>query len=725
MANEELKREIQIALNNKTLGRTLGTFCETYPAKREKSYVGVDFEDTRENIKRVKSYAADHVDEMIEEFTENCTKRGGHVFHAKSNDEAIKYIQDLVKEKGVKSIVKSKSMASEELHFNKVLGEQGVQVQETDLGEFIIALEGNTPVHMVMPALHLNKEQVADLFTDYTKVKNEPVISEEVKTARKVMREKFTHADMGVSGANVAVAETGTVFTMTNEGNGRMVGTLPPIHLYIFGIEKFVKSLTDARWIFKALPRNGTGQRITSYISMYTGATEVTKNKETDEKGLKDFYCVILDEPGRRAILADKDFREIFNCIRCGACLDVCPAFALLGGHVYGSNVYTGGIGTLLTHFLVSEKRAEQIQNICLQCGRCKEVCGGGLHIPEMILRLREESMEKNPNPTYKFALDAVSDRKLFHSMLRIASVAQNPFINEKSTGGKPKPMIRHLPMFLSGLTEGRSFPTIAQVPFRDIFPTIRQDVAEPKGKIGFFTGCLLDFVYTDIATAVVKDLNSIGYLVDMPMDQSCCGAPATYMGDRENAKKVAKMNIEAMHAEDYDYIVSACPTCTDQLREYKDMFEDDPEMKARAEELSEKSYDFCKLFHMLGGLQDAGDGKEINVTYHDSCHLKRSLGVYKEQRELLEHTKGVKLTEMVESDNCCGFGGSYSIKFPEVSAPILDRKIKHIEDTGADCVVVDCPGCMMQIKGGLDARDDNIDVKHTALLIAEKRGLM
>ena len=718
MASLELKQEIQEALKNQTLSRTLGTFCATYPAKREKSYAGVDFESTRDSIKKVKSYAADHIDEMIDDFTKNCTARGGHVFHAKSGEEAMEYIRNLVKEKGVKTIVKSKSMASEEIHMNHVLGDDGVQVQETDLGEFIIALEGNTPVHMVMPALHLNKEQVADYFTEYTKEKNEPIIAEEVKTARKIMRDKFIHADMGVSGANVAVADTGTVFTMSNEGNGRMVGTLPKIHLYVFGIEKFVKSLSDARYIFKALPRNGTGQRITSYISMYTGASEVTVDKDTDEKAKKEFYAVILDDPGRRAILADPDFREVYNCIRCGACLDVCPAFALLGGHVYGSKVYTGGIGTILTHFLVSEERADEIQNICLQCGRCKEVCGGGLHIPEMIMKLRERSYEANPNPVYKFALDAVSDRKLFHSMLRIASVAQAPFT--KGTN-----FIRHLPMFLSGMTEGRSLMSIAPVPFRDIFPTIQQKVENPKGKIAMFTGCLLDFAYVDIAKAVIADLNSIGYIVDMPMGQSCCGAPATFMGDRENAKKTAELNVEAMHAEDYDYVVSACPTCTHQLRVYKDFFEEGSDMYKKAEELGSKTFDFCKLFYDLGGLAEEGDETPVTITYHDSCHLKRELGVFKEQRELLKATKGINLVEMEESDVCCGFGGTYSIKLPEVAAPILAKKISHIQDTGASVVAVDCPGCLMQIRGGMDAHGLPTEVKHTAVIIAEKRGLI
>jgi len=718
MATDRLKLEIKQALDNATLGKTLGNFCRTYPDRRINSYAGVDFESNRESLKQVKSEAADHVDELLEMFTKNCTARGGNVFHAHSDKEASDYIRKLCKDLGIKSVVKSKSMASEEIGINHLLIEDGVKCDETDLGEFIIALDGSTPVHMVMPALYLNKEQVADLFNANTDIESKPVIAEEVKVARKVMREKFLAADMGMSGANVAIAETGTVFTMTNEGNGRMVGTLPKTHVYVFGIEKFLRKIADARFIFKALPRNGCCQRITSYISMYTGASQVTLDKENDVVGPKNFYCVILDDPGRRKILADPDFRQIFNCIRCGACLDVCPAFALVGGHVFGSKVYTGGIGTLLTNFLISGERAKQIQNICLQCGRCKEVCASGLQIPEMIMSLREKELKENPNKVKKFALDAVTDRTLFHSMLKIASAAQGIVT-------KGQPMIRHLPMFLSGLTEGRSFPSIATVPFREIFPTIKQDVPEPKGKIALFTGCLLDFVYTDLARDVILDLNSIGYVVDMPMGQACCGCPATSMGDTENAVKEAEINIEGMHAEDYDYIVSACPSCTHQLRLYETFFEEGTDMYRRAKELSEKSYDFCKLFYMLGGLADEGDGVPVKLTYHDSCHLKRSLNVYEEQRELLKHTKGVEFVEMNDHDQCCGFGGSYSIMYPEISAPILDNKIKNIQESGADVVAVDCPGCMMQIRGGLDARDLPIKVKHTAEIIAEKRGLV
>lgn len=240
------------------------------------------------------------------------------------------------------------------------------------------------------------------------------------------------------------------------------------------------------------------------------------------------------------------------------------------------------------------------------------------------------------------------------------------------------------------------------------------------------FAGCLLDFMYTDLARAVIANMNSIGYKVEFPLDQACCGCPASSMGDLEDARKEAELNIEGLDAEKYDYVVSACPSCTHQLKIYPTFFEEESPMHNRAVELANKSFDFCKLFYDLGGLADVGDEKEMKVTYHDSCHLKRSLHVSEEQRELLKHTKGIEFMEMEDCDNCCGFGGSYSIMYPEISAPILENKIQHIKESGADVVAVDCPGCMMQIKGGLDSRDINdIKVKHTAEIIAEKRGLL
>jgi len=717
-ANDKLNQEVKIALANITLNKTLGKMCGDYPAKRAKANIGIDFEANKEKLVAAKEDAANNVDEMIELFTKNATARGAKVFRAKSNQEAMDFILKFCEDRNAKLVVKSKSMASEEIHMNEVLEDHGIDVFGADLGDFILQLDHNTPMHLVLPALYLNRDQVGDLFTDFQKHEVSHKIEDETKEARKIMRDKFIRCDVGFSGSNCAIAETGTVCTMTNEGNGRMVATLPTHHLYLFGIEKFVRRFKDAEYVFRVLPRNGTGQRITAYLSMYTGTNQVVMDKETDKKADKEFQIVILDTPERRSVLADPDFRKVFNCIRCGGCQDMCPAFALVGGHAFGSRVYGGGIGVMLTQFLIDPVRADAIQNICLQCGRCLDVCPVGMPIPDMIMILRERKAKANPSSVQRFAIETVNNRKLFHSMLRIASVAQSPFT-------KGEPMIRHLPMFLSNLTVGRSLPAVAPVPFRDIFPTIVQNVKEPKGKIAIFAGCLLDFVYTDLARDVVLDLNSIGYVVDMPMDQGCCGSPAITMGDPDNAVEAARNNIEAMHAEDYDYIVSACPSCTEELRKYETFFEEGTEEYKKAKELSEKSYDFCKLFYMLGGLQDSGNDTPMKITYHDSCHLSRALGVTEEQRALLTHTNGVELTEMFEHDNCCGFGGAYCIQYPEISQKILEKKINNIKDTGADYVIVDCPGCMMQITGGVDAAGLPVKVKHTAQVIAEKRGLV
>jgi len=713
MANTEFKEKIEQALENSTLRGALGRFGEFYLAAREKVYEGYDFEQLRDKVAEAKAYAASHLDEMLEQFEKAATGRGAKVFRARTGEDAKRYIIELALQSGVKKIVKSKSMASEEIHLNEALIAQGINVQETDLGEWILQLCGQTPSHMVMPALHMTKEQVADVFTDHLGRLNDPDITSLVKTAREELRSKFLEADMGISGANAAVAETGTLMLVTNEGNARLTSTLPRIHVFLVGIEKLVPRFGDLLHILQTLPRNATAQAITSYVTMVTGSTPVYMPDGTVRD--KEVHIILMDN-GRRAMYADPKFKKTFQCIRCAACLNVCPAYQLVGGHVYG-HIYTGGIGTILTAFLNAEKFAENPQNLCLQCGKCAEVCPGRLDIPDMLLELRTRFAKRKGLPaTQKFALDIVANRRLFHSLLRVAAKAQKPLTKGTS-------VIRHLPLFLSGLTENRSLPAIAEVPFRDIFKKLPQRLPEgmtkPKGTVAFYAGCLVDFVYPHIGEGVIKALNDKGYKVIFPEGQSCCGAPATYMGDSHNAKKSAMINIEALNAESVDYVVSACPTCTHALKDsYLELLGDDPYWQARSEVLNRKTRDFSKLLQELGGLEPGGDGQGLKVTYHDSCHLKRKMGVYKEPREHLSSIKGLNLVEMKESDRCCGFAGSYSLKFPEISAPILERKLKHIEDSQADIVAVDCPGCLMQISGGLDQKDSQVKVMHTAELL-------
>lgn len=721
MPDSVFKEKIARTLANRTLRGALGRFGDSYLTAREKAYKGYDFEDLRNHVSDVKAYAALHLDEMLNRFEEKALERGAKVFRAHDAAAACQYIVQLALDQGVKTIVKSKSMASEEIHLNKVLLSGGIDVQETDLGEWIIQLAGQRPSHMVMPAIHMTKEEVADVFTDNLDRPTEPDIPVLVKTARGELRQKFLAADMGISGANMAIAESGTLVMMTNEGNGRLTATLPRLHVFLVGIEKLVPTLADALYILQTLPRSATAQKITSYVTMITGPTPVYyPDGRLDNK---EFHIVLLDN-GRRQMYTDEKFKKTFQCIRCASCLNVCPVFQLVGGHVYG-HIYTGGIGTILTAFLNSESDAADPQNLCLQCGKCAEVCPGKLDIPEMILEIRNRLGEKKGLPfTQKFALDVVSNRRLFHSLLKIAAKAQKPLT-------KGQPVIRHLPLFLSGLTEKRSLPTIAKRSFRDIFPTIKQEVHQAKGSIAFFAGCLTDFVYPQIGEGMIKIFNQKGYKVIFPSGQSCCGAPAVYMGDRENARKSALINIKALKADEVDYVVSVCPTCTHALRNSFPELLQGTEWEEMARTLSEKALDFSLLLAKIGGIKsgDKNSGEEImgekgveralKVTYHDSCHLKRKMGVYIEPRTHLQSLMNIELIEMEESDRCCGFAGSYSIKFPELAQPILERKLANIEKSGVQMVAVDCPGCLLQLAGGLDSKGLAIIVKHTAEILA------
>jgi len=707
--NRQYKQRIDQALATPKLQEALHRFADAYVVARQNAFAGLDFEALRSGIAASKDEVRENHAKYLAEFTHNAEAAGATVFFARTAEDANDYIANLAKARGVKLAVKSKSMASEEIHLNKALEQAGVKALETDLGEWIIQLAGQRPSHMVMPAIHMFKEEVAELFGKVTGREEPAEIEHLVRVAREQLRQGYLDADMGISGANIAVAETGGIALVTNEGNARLVTTLPKIHVALVGAEKLVPRLEDAARILQVLPKNATGQLLTSYVTWITGAVPCGETE-------KELHIVLLDN-GRSALADSPHCRDALRCIKCGACANVCPVYQTVGGHVFG-HIYISAIGIILTAFFHGLDKAAEIVRACIGCRACVTVCPSQIDLESIILHLREvvgdeEGIGAGKTLVFK---KVMRNRKLFHTLIRAASLLQKPVTKGERT-------IRHLPMFFSSLTEWRTLPAIAEKPLRDIFDSIPQKVEKPRYRVAFFGGCANDFLYPELGRDLVKVMNYLGVEVFYPQEQSCCGIPALYSGDRETAVELAEQNVSAMLAGNPDYVLTTCPTCSMALqRDFVDHLRDNPVWAEKAERLSSITMDAAKFIADVLDAADAfkGMADPVKVTYHDSCHLKRGAGVWEQPRALLA-ASGREVVEMAHADRCCGFGGSYSFtSHPNIARNILADKVADIEKTGAACVAMDCPGCMMQIRGGLEKQSTAIRAAHTIELLAE-----
>lgn len=703
------QQRVTEALATPRLQDALHRFADAYLLSREAAFAGHDFEALRRTIAAMKDDVRENRAAYLAEFTRNAEAAGATVYLARTAQDANGYIVELARRRGVRLAVKSKSMASEETHLNQALNAAGIDTLETDLGEWIIQLAGQRPSHMVMPAIHMFRQEVAELFGKVTGREEPAEIPHLVQVAREQLRQGYLDAGMGISGANLAVAETGGLVLITNEGNARLVTTLPPIHVALVGIDKLVPTLEDAQQIIDVLPKNATGQLITSYVSWIRGAVPCGD-------GRKELHIVLLDN-GRSALADSPHCRDALRCIKCGACANVCPVYQTVGGHVFG-HVYISAIGIILTAFFHGLDNAAELVRACIGCRSCVTVCPSGIDLESIILHLREVLGDREGVGAGKALVfqRILRNRALFHTMIRAASLLQKPVTRGERT-------IRHLPLFFSGLTEWRSLPAIADQALRDQWPKLPQQVAKPRYRVAFFAGCLNDFVYPELGRDLVKVLNHLGVEVTFPAEQNCCGVPALYSGDRETATVLAEQNVTALLEGQPDFVVTTCPTCTMALqRDFQELLRDRPEWAARAAELAARTFDISRFIveKLDGGAELPGLAAPEKVTYHDSCHLKRGAGVWREPRQLLAGS-GREVVEMAHSDRCCGFGGSYSFtSHPEIARRILADKIADIHRSGAACVAMDCPGCLMQIHGGLDKQDKRVRAAHTISLLAE-----
>ncbi len=438
------------ALQDPTLQAALARARDGFVLKRARALEALpELERMRAEAQALKDGVLSHLDQYLEAYEAQVLRRGGQVHWAPTGEDAWRIVVALCRDAGARRIAKGKSMVSEEVGLNRALEQAGLEVAETDLGEYIIQLAGETPSHIIAPAVHKTREQIARLFQQHHGYQT-PLngVAELVADARRVLRERFLSAEVGITGANFLVAETGSSFIVTNEGNGDLCSTLPRVHIVIAGIEKVVPTLEDATALLRLLGRSATGQTLTSYTTLSTGP-----RRAGDPDGPEAYHVVLVDN-GRSALLGTP-FQPILRCIRCGACLNHCPVYAAVGGHAYQA-VYPGPMGAVLTPLISDREGAADLPHACTLNGRCQAVCPVRIPLPDLLREHREHQFRQGLTPSsQRWALGLwaglARHPRLYQALTRLV-------IGVLGWAGRRAGAFRHLPL-LGNWTAGRDLP--------------------------------------------------------------------------------------------------------------------------------------------------------------------------------------------------------------------------------------------------------------------------
>ncbi|HZU14809.1 MAG TPA: LUD domain-containing protein [Chloroflexota bacterium] len=696
----------QASIADAQLRRNLVAFQRRWEQQRtldlERS--DIDFAAERDHLAEVKNAVVAGLPTYVDRFTEALQTAGGTVHRAADAAEAIGIVVRLARGRGIDRVIKSKSMVSEEIGLNAGLEAAGLHVVETDLGEWLVQLAGERPSHIIGPALHMNRYQTAEIIARQAgQAVSGDDIAAQVGVVRGLLRAQFLAGQMGISGANVLVADTGTIGLVTNEGNAELVTTIPRIHVVLAGVEKLVPTLDDAAAVIRLLVPSATGQLVTSYVSWITGPPDPDS----------ELHVILLDN-GRTLMRETPLINEALRCIRCGACSNICPSYGVVGGHVFGY-VYSGAIGLVNTPFHHGLEADAGPQSLCVQCNACQTVCPVDIPLPAQILDNRARvAREIGHSLPERLALEIWSRPSVFRALARATSVAQRPF--------KVGEFLR--PPRLDAQTSWRLPPALAGRPFRD--RAVRSGpVSGPLGKIlagmriAYFVQCLTDWLYPEMGEAIVATLQALGAEVVFPRVQHCCGLPASDGGEPAMARRMARQTIAAL--EGFDWIVSGATSCVIAIKGYPDLFEAGPGWHERARQVASHTYDFTTFLLEIAQLPAGTLAMSGEATYHYFCQSYNVLGFREGPLRLLSEVCGLTLTPLPEANWCCGFGGVVSFEHPELSAGILERKLRNLDETGASLLVTDNPGCIMQLRGGIAASRRRVQVKHTAEIVAER----
>ncbi len=467
MASLNFYSRVDDALGNRSLGRAMANATTRLVAARQAGIATLPNADAvRDHARLIRAHTVARLDHYLRQFEAAVQARGGHVHWAENADQAVKIVAEIAAQHQVKTAVKSKSMVSEEIELNAALAAAGVDVLETDLGEFVVQIDGDHPSHIVGPIIHKSRQDVANSFRTHLGATEADLVDvpQMAAFARRTLRVGFMRADMGISGGNFGVAETGSLCICTNEGNGRLTTTVPRVHVALMGIERLVPTLADLGVMLQVLGRSATGQKLTVYTNIITGPCrrDVQESEQGESDGPEHLHIVLVDN-GRSQLLGG-ELAEILYCIRCGACLNACPVYQQIGGHAYGS-VYPGPVGAVLTPGLRGLAAWHDLPQASSLCGACREICPVRIDIPRMLLSLRDQSTALGLSPAW-----ATSGLWLFRQvavrprLFRAAQAVARRVTRSIARDG----WIRRLPAHLSRWTRQRDFPAFAERTFMD-----------------------------------------------------------------------------------------------------------------------------------------------------------------------------------------------------------------------------------------------------------------
>jgi L-lactate dehydrogenase complex protein LldF len=699
----ELTQEIRSDLKNKAASQKLWTAMERGRANRAATIqsLGLDLEEFKEASRSIKLDASASRAALVDQFINKIRANGGEVFVARKGDEAIEYIAKVCKRAEATTLVKTKSLTSEEIELNHGLERLGIKAIETDLGELVCQVAGEKPSHLVFPAIHKSAKDIADLFSkEYgEQISEDP--SDILSHIRAHLRSVFLGAKVGVTGANVGIAESGTIIIETNEGNGRLVTSIPKIHVVIIGMEKIVAKWSDAPALIQAHPISATGQLLTVYVSMISSHVPLAGQSEG-----REYHVIILDN-GRTKMQEDPWFSDALNCIRCGACMNICPTYGIVGGHTFGY-IYPGPIGIPWTANVHGVDKAA-FANLCISCGLCKEICPVDIDMPLMISKVKEKEIKEDGQLTVN-SFFASSDR-----LARFASATapvSNWLMRTRTS--------RYLLEKTFGVDRRRSLPSFQRKRLRSRVAEMNLPRNPGAKKIVFFPDLYADYNDPELGVRAVALIEELGYAVEIPERLKWSGMPYISYGEIEKATMIAAQNLEVLSqfVDEGCEIVSTEPTAVYMMREvYPKLIQnyDGPIQKLggdaakakllstalKVEKVSKSFFEFIERDLPDARLTRSYENAEIG--FHIPCH-ERALSSGKPAISFLE--RAGYTVNVVETGTCCGMAGTFGMKHGplgyDLSMAVGEKLFERFRESGYKIIATESSVCSTQLTDGL-----------------------